>query len=253
MIIAFTGKGGTGKTLLASMTVLELIDSNVGDLLVIDADPDANMPDALGVDVETTLGDVRERFKREVESGELPPGFDKQAYMEYLVASAIEETDDFDLLVMGRPEGRGCYCAVNQWLRKVMSDLLPAYDAVVMDCEAGLEHVSRGIIEGVDHVVAVVDHSLKALKTAARIRDLLDELEVDVGSLHVVANRVTDEEFEVLSEKARELDLDIVGRVRPDPEVVRIDLEGLPVTELPPDSRARSDLREVLRRIGITG
>ncbi len=253
MIVAFTGKGGTGKTLLASMTVLELVESGVGDLLVIDADPDANMPDALGVDVETTLGDVRERFKREIESGELPPGFDKQAYMEYLVASAIEETDDFDLLVMGRPEGRGCYCAVNQWLRKVMADLLPSYDAVVMDCEAGLEHVSRGIIEGVDHVVAVVDHSLKALKTAARIRDLIDELEVDVGSFHVVANRVTDDEYEVLREKAEEMGLELEGRVRPDPEVVRIDLEGLPVTELPSDSGARRDLRRFLARTGIVG
>ncbi|AAM01935.1 AAA family ATPase [Methanopyrus kandleri] len=252
MIIAFTGKGGTGKTLLAALTVLELLDRHPdADLLVVDADPDANMPDVLGVEVDTTLGEVREHFKREIEGGELPPGFDKQAYMEYLVMTALQESDDYDLLVMGRSEGKGCYCAVNHWLRRVMRELLPNYDYVVMDCEAGLEHISRGIIEGVDTVLTVVDHSYKALRTAVRISRLIDELESDVGEMWVVANRVTEGEYAVIREKGEELGLRFAGFVRPDDEVVRLELHGRPLTELPPDAKVRRDMRAVLTRVGV--
>ncbi|WP_456482661.1 ATP-binding protein [Methanopyrus sp.] len=252
MIIALTGKGGTGKTLLAALTVLELLDRYPdADLLVVDADPDANMPDVLGVNVDTTLGEVRERFKREIEGGKLPPGFDKQAYMEYLVMTALQELGDYDLLVMGRSEGKGCYCAVNHWLRRVMRELLPNYDYVVMDCEAGLEHVSRGIIEGVDVVLIAVDHSHKALRTAVRISRLIDELESDVGEVWVVANRVTEEEYEIVREKGEELGLRFAGFVRPDEEVVRLELHGRPLTELPPDAKVRRDTRAVLTRVGV--
>ncbi|MEO2240978.1 MAG: AAA family ATPase [Euryarchaeota archaeon] len=251
MILAFTGKGGTGKTVLAALTVLELTERGAGDLLVIDADPDANLPDALGVEPETTLGEVRERFKREIEEEQLPPGFDKQAYMEYLVMTALHETEDYDLLVMGRSEGRGCYCAVNHWLRRVMSELLPRYDLVVMDCEAGLEHVSRGIIDGVDLVLIVVDHSRKALNTARRIVELIDELESEVEDVRVVANRVTDREYRVIRREGERMGLSFLGRVRPDEELVELELRGRPLTELPPESKARSDVREFLSRAGV--
>ena len=177
MIIAVSGKGGTGKTLVSSILV-KLLSKTGKDLLVIDADPDSNMPETLGVDIEKTVGDVREDLKKDIGEGNIPTGMNKWDILDYKIMESIIETPDFDLLMMGRPEGSGCYCAVNNMLRKIIENVSSNYDYIIIDTEAGLEHLSRRTTQNVDTMLVVSDSSRRGLQTASRVGKLANELDI---------------------------------------------------------------------------
>ncbi|MGL6297699.1 MAG: AAA family ATPase, partial [Methanobacteriaceae archaeon] len=158
MIIAVSGKGGTGKTMFSSILVKILAKAGK-NLLVIDADPDSNMPDTLGINVDSSVGDVREQLKKDTAAGNISPGTNKWDILDYKVMESIIETQDFDLLMMGRPEGSGCYCAVNTMLRKIIENISSNYDYIVIDTEAGLEHLSRRTTQNVDCMIVISDTS----------------------------------------------------------------------------------------------
>ncbi len=232
VVIAVSGKGGTGKTAISALLVKYM--SERGSVLAVDADPDANLPDALGVEVEKTLGDVRESFQRSRESlGTM----DKEAWLEGLVFEVIYELDDYDLLVMGRPEGEGCYCFVNNLLRGILRKYIRHYDYVIVDCEAGLELFSRKTIESVDRLVVVTDMSRKGLKTAKKIMDLTRELGFNFDGIYLVGNRIIGEEAKrMIKEFARKVGFTLLELIPYDENVVRLDMLGMPIVEIPDNS-----------------
>ncbi len=198
-----------------------------GSVLAVDADPDSNLPDAFGVEVEKTLGDVREVFQR---SREEIRG-DKEVWFEGKIFECIEELDEFDLLVMGRPEGEGCYCYTNNVLRAVLRKFMRHYNYVVVDCEAGLEHFSRKTIGNADIVIVVTDTSKKGLKTAERISELMDELEIKAKK-GLIGNKIINEKETFIKEFAKNKGFEFLGSLPYDMKVVEYEMLGKSVYEL---------------------
>lgn len=248
MIIAVSGKGGVGKTLLSALLIKEL--SKTGkDVLAIDADPDSNLPEALGVDVDRTVGDVREELKKDTAQGRIPPGMNKWDILDYKIMESVIETPKFDLLVMGRPEGSGCYCAVNNMLRKIIENLSDNYDVIVIDTEAGLEHLSRRTTQNVDVMLVVTDNSKRGILTAHRIKELAAELDINFKDLYLILNRVKPEMEKEFIKRAGETGLEIVGIVHEDDEVALYDMDGKPLVELPNDSNTVKAVSGILTSI----
>ncbi|MDR2967617.1 MAG: AAA family ATPase [Methanobacteriaceae archaeon] len=248
MIIAVSGKGGTGKTLVSSILV-KLLSKTGKDLLVIDADPDSNMPETLGVDVEKTVGDVREDLKKDINDGNIPAGMNKWDILDYKIMESIIETRDFDLLMMGRPEGSGCYCAVNNMLRKIIENVSSNYDFIVIDTEAGLEHLSRRTTQSVDTMLVVSDSSRRGLQTASRVGKLAKDLEISFKNLYLILNRVKVDNKEELIEKAKKTGIELVGVIPDDKTIAEFDLKGRPLMELSDDSKPVIAVKKILDKI----
>jgi len=246
--IAITGKGGTGKTAVAALLIKYLTEGD-NTILAIDADPDTNLPAALGDTVEKTVGEMRESLLEERD--ELPPDIDKKSLLEGKIYSVLVERPRYDLLVMGRPEGPGCYCYANDLLRGIMDRIVKNYEITIIDTAAGLEHLSRGIIRDVTDLLVVTDGSRRGLETAERIRDLVAELDLKIDNLYVVLNKVTDTNRERLQEYANELDLKVVGMIPFDDNIARFDLEGLPLAGLPEDSLSVIEVAKIAEKIGL--
>lgn len=247
MIVAVSGKGGTGKTVVSSLIVKALSEKDSSDILAIDSDPDSNLPEALGVRVEKTVGNIRERLLEEREK--LPPGQSWQQRMEYEVMAAMAENSYFDLLSMGRPEGQGCYCAANHVLRAIVDNMAKNYDFVVIDTEAGLEHLSRRTTQSVDTMLVVTDNSKRSLATAVRIKELAEELNIKFSRLAVILNRVTPESEDIVKNYAREMGLEVAG-ILPEDEFVREqDFLGKPLLEVPGHSKAYRAVRDIVEKL----
>ncbi len=230
--IAVSGKGGVGKTALSALLVRIL--SRMGGVLAIDADPDSNLPQALGLEVETTVGEAREAILNAPARSRVAS--DKAAAWRLALAEKVEETYDYDLLVMGRSEGPGCYCAVNSILRDVIDSRADSYDFTVIDCEAGLEHLSRRTTRDVDVLLAVADPTKNGLVTAKRVQELTGELMVDFGATAVLVNKVTPENKPLVESQAREQGVEVAFFLPLDPVVAEYDMLGKPVAQIPDDS-----------------
>ena len=248
MIIAVTGKGGVGKTLLSSLIIRNLTKSGK-NILAIDADPDSNLPEALGVEVTKTVGDAREELKKEVKSGNTSPEMDMWNSLDYKIMESIIETPEFDLLVMGRPEGSGCYCAVNNMLRKIIETVSSNYDIVVIDTEAGLEHLSRRTTQNVDTLLVVTDSSKRGILTASRIKELAKELDISFKNLYLVLNRIKPENEESVRETVKDFGLDIIGIIYDDELTASYDMEGKPLFELPDESDTVNSVSKIVEKI----
>lgn len=243
--IAVSGKGGVGKTNLSALLVKHL--SGQRPVLAIDADPDSNLPQALGVKVRKEVGGLRETIvgapARSIEAS------DKLKALEMALHEVVEETPKFDLVVMGRSEGAGCYCAINTILRQVIDAKANNYDFTVIDCEAGLEHLSRRTTRDVDLMIAVTDATTNGVLTAKRVQELSRELCVSFGEVMVVANKVTPETRPLLDDTARQNDLKIAAYIPYDPEIASFDLSGRPIVGLPESSPASMAAMEICQRI----
>lgn len=209
--IAVTGKGGVGKTVVAALIISYLKKHASGPVLAIDADPDANLGTVLRVPIDRTLGDVREETLKEIKK--LPLGMDKAAYIEAGLHETLVETEKVDFLVMGRSEGPGCYCYINNLLRKFADDLLPSYDWMVMDSEAGMEHLSRRTATGLNHLIAVVNENPLSIDCARRIDAVISSVHNEVRNKHFLVNGVPDDRVEAVREKASGLDMTYLGHV----------------------------------------
>ncbi|MEW6011181.1 MAG: AAA family ATPase [Euryarchaeota archaeon] len=245
MIIAVSGKGGTGKTMVSS-TLVKLLSTTGKDVLAIDADPDSNLPEALGVIVDKTVGDVREELKKDTAAGNIPPGANKWDILDYKIMESVIETRGFDLLVMGRPEGSGCYCAVNNMLRKIIETLSSNYDYIVIDTEAGLEHLSRRTTHNVDIMLVVTDPSHRGILTADRIGELAKELEINFKKLFLILNRLKKEDEADLKQKISQISLELAGVIYEDPLISEFDMAGKPLINLPDDSDSVNAVRRIL-------
>jgi CO dehydrogenase maturation factor len=249
-VIAITGKGGTGKTAVTAMLIRHLNNSEKKfRILAIDADPDANLADALGVQVEKTVGDMREFMQDSRFTAS--PDTDKQALFEAKIFEILLEEDGYDLLVMGKPEGSGCYCYVNNLLRAIMDKTAKDYDLIVIDSPAGLEHFSRKIFPDLDDLIVVTDESKRGLTTGERIRDIAREMGLKYKDLYVVVNKITTGRRDKVIENATSLGLTVIGTIPFDENLAKFDLVGDPLTGLPDDSPAVKEMANVVGKLGL--
>jgi CO dehydrogenase maturation factor len=236
--IAVAGKGGTGKTTIAALLI-----SRLDRVLAIDADANSNLNEVLGVKVDTTIGKVREKVL------ENPPnGMTKQEYLKYQLHRSLVESDNFDLLVMGRPEGPGCYCYANHLIRMYIDVASADYNYVVMDNEAGLEHLSRRTTNFVDILLIVSDPSCRGIETAARVRDLAKEMDLKIGKIYFIVNRVVNLDGGI-KQRIAELGLDLISALPENEEIKRYDFEGVPLVQLPDTNPVVREIIKIKRLI----
>jgi CO dehydrogenase maturation factor len=242
--IAVSGKGGTGKTTIAGFLVRYLLEKGKRPVLAVDADANANLNEVLGVEVRSTIGEARDLMKKDV-----PVGMTKDVWFEYRIQEALVEREGFDLIAMGRPEGPGCYCAANTLARKCIDLLAGNYPYVVIDNEAGMEHFSRMTTRNVDLLFIVSDPSVRGVVTAARIRDLIKELNLEVGRSFLLLNRLQNGLQSEIASQTDKLSLSVAGMIPADPVVHAYDLEGRPTSTLPRDSKALQSSWEIFDRL----
>ncbi|HDZ91648.1 MAG: AAA family ATPase [Deltaproteobacteria bacterium] len=242
--IALAGKGGTGKTTMAGMLIKYLVDQGKTPVLAVDADANSNLNEVLGLEVLQTLGDAREEMKTGVSTG-----MTKDIFMEMKLQEAVIETDGFDLIVMGRPEGAGCYCAANTLLTQSLERLIDNYKYVVMDNEAGMEHISRLTTNDIEVLLVVSDPTRRGLQAAHRIVDLTEKLSLNIGRKMVIINRAKDGELGSLDKVLKEYGLELAGVVPEDADVQRFDLDGIPTIELEEENQAVKAAYEIFGKI----
>jgi CO dehydrogenase maturation factor len=243
-VVAVSGKGGTGKTTFSALTV-DYLKKNTGKaVLAVDADSNANLDIALGTRVEKTMGSIREYLTENI--SRMPAGMSKEVWVETLLQQALVEEKGFDLLSMGRPEGPGCYCYLNNIFRRYLDIMSGHYEYVVADNEAGMEHLSRRTTRGVDIMFIASDPSVRGVRTALGIRDLARELKLDIKRMALVVSRVRDGLPENLRALAEEANLEIAGIVPEDPLLREFDEQGKAITDLPEDSAARQAVNRIL-------
>jgi CO dehydrogenase maturation factor len=245
-VIATSGKGGTGKTTFSALTVRYLKERYGRPVLAVDADSNANLDAVLGVRAEKTVGQLREYITENVNRA--PAGMSKDMWVEMMLQQALVEADGFDLISMGRPEGPGCYCYLNNVFRRYLDILVNNYDYVVMDNEAGMEHLSRRTTRGVDLMFIMSDATVRGVETALRIRDLAREMKLELRRLALVVARVQGELPRAVRERAEEGNLPLAGWIPDDPLVRELDEEGRPLVELPEESAAWKEARRILDR-----
>ena len=232
--VALAGKGGTGKTTLAGLLVKYMVKAGKTPVLAVDADCNANFNEVLGLKINTTLGNAREDMKK----GQVPSGMTKDIFMEMRLEEAIVEGEGYDLIVMGQPEGAGCYCAANSLLTNFLDRLQDNYPYLVMDNEAGMEHISRLTTQNVDLLLVVSDTSRRSIQAAVRINKLARELNIVVGKSCAVINQVKEPPSDAVRKILETGGLELAGTVPADDSVYQFDLDGRPTIELPEDSRS---------------
>jgi len=246
-VIAMAGKGGTGKTTLSALVIRYLHKKGLKPILAVDADPSSNLVEALGLKANKSLGTAREDFFET--KGNLPPGMTKETYLEMKLHEILVESPGLDLLVMGRPEGPGCYCYANNILRRHLDLLIKNYPFVVMDNEAGMEHLSRRTTQGVDYLLFLSDYSLKGIRTVGKIRELIDELKLSVKEKHLVVDRAPNGLDPVFSREIQNLGLNLLGTIPEDAIVSEYEMKGRPLLDLPDDSPAVQVVTGMMERI----
>lgn len=253
-VIAIAGKGGVGKTTLCGLLIQYLCETGRRPVLAVDADANSNLNDVLGVEVEMTLGELRETIERAGMDNryQIPAGITKQDYLDARMADAIAEEDDYDLMVMGRTQGQGCYCFVNGLVQTQIQKLQSHYPYIVVDNEAGMEHISRGLLPGMETAILVSDCSRRGVQAAGRIARLMGELNLKPRQTGLIINRAPEG---VLDEGTREeierQNLTLLGVIPHDDLVYRFDCDGKPTVQLPKGSPARTAIREIVKKLEL--
>ncbi len=255
-VIAVAGKGGVGKTTLSGMLIQAMCRMGKTPILAVDADANSNLNEVLGVEVEMTLGDVREEIAQDEhrvqEEKKIPAGMSKADFAEVMFQRCLIEDDDFDLLVMGRTQGKGCYCYVNGLLQAQLQRLLPNYKYMLVDNEAGMEHISRGILPKVDTIILVSDCSRRGVQAAGRIAELTRECNMTPKTMGLIVNRAPGGKLnEGTLEEIEKQGLTLLGVVPHDEQVYEYDCDGKPTVSLPEDSPVRVALNEIISKLSF--
>lgn len=253
-VIAVAGKGGVGKTTLTGLLIQYLVQAGKKPILAVDADANSNLNEVLGVETSMTLGQVREEIERagmDLQSN-IPAGMNKADYMEIRLNDAITEEDDFDLMIMGHSEGQGCYCFVNGLLQRQIQKLQGNYPYIVVDNEAGMEHISRGILPKVDTMILVSDCSRRGVQAAGRIVKLVNESKMNPKHMGLIVNRAPQGKLdEGTLEEIEKQGLELLGIVPQDDMVYQYDCAGKPMVKLPENSPVRNALKDIISKLVI--
>lgn len=256
--IALAGKGGVGKTTVSGMIIKYLAQNQTGSILAIDADPSSNLNMVLGLDLEWTVGDIREDMLEQVKTslaqggaamGTMPGGVNKRDYLDYQIRSSLAEGSRFDLIAMGRGEGQGCYCAVNHNLREVIDGMSRHYAFVVIDNEAGMEHLSRRTTRDVQHLFIVSDPTQRGLVAAQRIADMRKELDINIENAYLIINRLHGEMHPELKAFTEKLDVPLLGTVPSDENLAEFEFSGKPLVELGDESPVYQSVVDMMKKI----
>jgi len=245
--IAVAGKGGSGKTSITSLIIRYLKKNGSGPILAVDADPNANLGESLGLEVEQTVGLILNEFQKD--KIKIPPGMTKQAYLDYKLNKIIVESERLDLVTMGRGAGPECYCYPNLILKKFVDALAENYAYTVMDNEAGLEHLSRRTTQNVDQLLIISDHSVKGVRTVARIMELVSELKLMVNRQSVIINFAPVKLDTLVTEELDRLGIDPIATIPLDEEVYEYDLKLKPLLDLPDTSKAVRAVSDLMAKI----
>jgi len=232
--VALAGKGGTGKTTLAGMLIKYLVAKEKTPILAVDADCNSNLNEVLGLGVANSLGNAREDMKK----GNVPSGMTKDIFISMKLEEAVLESDGFDLIIMGQPEGQGCYCAANSLLIDFLDKLSDNYPYIVMDNEAGMEHISRLTTKNVDILLIVADASRRGLQAAVRIEELAKCLNIGVKKSYLVINQTKEAHSDTVLRIIEESGLELVGNIPDDEMIYEFDLNGRPTVEIPEENPA---------------
>ena len=252
--IAFAGKGGVGKTTICGLLVQYLCRKGQGAVLAVDADANSNLNEVLGVEVEMTLGDIRENIARAdiADPSPIPPNMTKADYAEIMMNNALIEADDFDMLVMGRTQGKGCYCYVNGLLSAQVDKYAKNYRYVVVDNEAGLEHISRGVLPKVDIIILVSDCSRRGIQAVGRIAEMIQELKLGVKEVKLIVNRAPGGVLNTgVQEEIAKQGLDLLGVVPQDDTVYEYDAEGKPSVTVPDNAPVKVAATALFQKLGL--
>lgn len=250
--IAVAGKGGVGKTTTCGMIIDYLCKQHRGPVLVVDADANSNLNEVLGVEEGVSLGQIREEMAQAELKGTIPAGMTKADYAEFMFNSALIEEDDFDMLVMGRTQGKGCYCYVNGVLKSQVDKYAKNYAYVVMDNEAGLEHVARGTLPHVDTMLLISDCSRRGIQAVARLAQMVRDMNLNPGKMGVIVNRAPGGVLEAgVLEEINAHGLTLFGVLPQDDAVYRCDCDGEPSAKLPDGDPMKEALKGVLKNLGL--
>jgi len=245
-MIAVAGKGGTGKTTFTALLLKELVRARKPAILAVDADPNANLNEALGLDVETTIAEAVDSVK----ANEVPAGMTKEGFIEWKLSQSLIETKYVDLLVMGVPHGSGCYCYPNDLLRRHLDTLRVNYDYVVTDNEAGLEHLSRQVVQDIDYFFIISDASARGIRSAGRVKEIVQGLQTKVHNTYLVVTKAM-EGIDELGGEIAATGLELIGVIPYDPMVAEYDLKGKALFDLPEDSGAVRAVAEIIEKTGL--
>jgi len=245
-IVGIAGKGGTGKTTIASLIIDWLVKENKTPVLAVDADPNSTLAQNLGIDADKGIVQIVDEFSGGRQN--IPAGTSRQEFFEYKIQELVNEADGFDLLSMGKPEGPGCYCAVNNILRDLLEKLIKSYNYTVMDNEAGMEHLSRRTARAVEVLLIVSDSSQIGVRSAKRIYDLVKELSITVGRSYLIINRARGSAEDIKPEVDK-TGIELAGIIPDDEGLYRLSLKGRPVIELDESSPAKKAVAEICRKV----
>ncbi len=252
--IALAGKGGVGKTTICGMLIEYLCEKKNGPVLAVDADANSNLNEVLGVEVESTLGDIREDIANAELSSKnpIPSGMTKADYAEMRFSEALTEADDYDLLVMGRTQGKGCYCFVNGLLTSQVAKYAKNYRYIVVDNEAGLEHLSRGVLPQVDTILLVSDCSRRGIQAAGRLAEMIVDLKLGAKEVGLIVNRAPGGELNAgVQEEIQKYGMKLIGVVPHDDTVYEYDAEGRPSVTVPQDSPVKQAVRRIFDQLTL--
>ena len=245
--IAISGKGGTGKTTITALIIRWLNKHGARPVLAVDADSNVNLNDTLGIELKETIGNVREEMK--ILSGRLPGGMTKQQFLEYKIQAGLVETPDYDLIAMGRPEGPGCYCYANNVLRDILSELSSNYQYVVIDNQAGMEHLSRRTAHNIDYLLMISDPSVRGIRSAGKISRLLRELDTRIGKKYLILNRIQDSIPQHTHKTIEDEELDLLCSIPEEKIVLELDQNGKPIWEIPSESPVYQAVDQFMKKL----
>jgi CO dehydrogenase maturation factor len=247
--IAVAGKGGTGKTTFCALLIRYLIENGKVPVLAVDADANANLNEALGLKIENDT--VSELISKTKDLHGIPEGMSQETYIEYKLNASLAEGKNVDLLVMGGPDGPGCFCFPNNILRKYLDNLTKGYEYIVMDNEAGLEHISRRTTQDVDHLFVISDNSARSVRSAGRVNELVKQIKTKVNNIYLVITKATMQDIDVLKDEIEKTGLKLAGVIPADPAITEFDIKGKPLFELPESSEAVKAVYSTLQKLKI--
>lgn len=246
--LAVAGKGGTGKTTFCALLIRYLIEKKkVKSVLAVDADANANLNETLGMEIE--METISELIAKTREPNGIPEGMSQDQYIQYRLHTLLNEGDYVDSLVMGGPDGPGCYCFPNNILKNYLSTLATNYSYVVMDNEAGLEHISRRTTDDVDKLFVISDSSVRSIRSARRVNDLTKQIQTKIKKSYLIVTKTDEQGIEQLKDEIEKTGLEYIGFIPLDTNVTQFDIEAKPIFDLPPESPAVIAVNQILDKV----